>query len=118
MTNCPNCGKKKEVSGKDMLLALFVEFGGRTNHSFDYCECEKGITPPQFITGNWLTHDRAIRKGGIWVDIWHTHNLPKMRDCRDLNYKYAVVGERVICEALGDYYNITDEVESDIEIST
>ena len=109
--NCSNCGKKQGISSRDITLALLVEFGAKTNHSFNYCECKEGIKPPKFVTGNWLTFDRAVKKGGIWVDIWRTHNLPEMRDGRDLNYKYAVVNNRVICEAMGDYYDITNEVE-------
>jgi len=108
--NCPRCGKQKEITQQDILLALLEEFGAKTNHKFNYCHCPSGSDLPKFVSGNWLTQSRAERKGDIWVSIWKSHNLPKMKDCRDLNYKYAVVDERIICKACGDYYDITSEV--------
>jgi len=112
--NCPRCGKKRTVTKQDLLIGLLVECGARTSHKFDYCCCSKDVPVPKFISGNWLTQSRAEQKGNLWGDIWHTHNLPEMRDCRDLNYKYAVVNNRIICEATGDYYDITDEVVSQV----
>lgn len=90
--NCPNCGKKQEVSTQ-------------------FCSCPVGLPKPHFISGNWLTKSRAEKMGDIWFRIWHTHNLPEMRACRDLKYRYAVVGNRVVCEAMGDYYDITESIE-------
>lgn len=110
--NCPNCGKKNEVSTKDIIIALMVECGARINHNFDYCHCPQNTKPPKFISGNWLTQPRAELKGDMWVHIWRKHNEPSMKDCRDLKYKYAIgsMGD-IIVEVLGDYYNINNEFE-------
>ena len=109
---CPNCGKKNNVVASDLITALLVDCGARTNRDFDYCRCSYGTKPPKFISGNWLTESRAVAKGNRWLEIWHKHNEPTMKDCRDLNYKYAIgtLGD-IVVEACGDYCNINNEFE-------
>lgn len=104
--NCPNCGKPKNLTTRDLLFDMVGAIAGTKNPQ--YCQCVDA-SPPKFISGNWLTERRAKAKGVRWVDIWRTHNLPQMRDCRDLNYKYAIIGGRIICEACSDYYDVTEE---------
>ncbi len=108
--NCSNCGKKNTISQQDLLIALLVDCGCRTNHDFDYCKCPPNTRPPNFISGNWLTEQRARAKGKRWVEIWAKHNEPTMKDCRDLKYKYAIgsMGD-IIVQFNGDYYNINNE---------
>lgn len=110
--NCPNCGKKNDVTRRDILIALLVECGAHSSEKFDMCKCPNDIKPPKFITGNWLTQSRATRKGNKWVDIWNKHNEPAMRDCRTFNYKYAIgsFGD-VVVDFNGEYYNINNEFE-------
>lgn len=110
--NCPNCGKKNGISSRDIVIALMVECGAKTNHSFDFCDCPPNTPKPKFISGNWLTEKRASQKGERWLEIWAKHNEPQMRDCRDLNYKYAIGNKGdIIVEAMGDYFNINNEFE-------
>ena len=108
--NCPRCGKKNEVSTRDIIFALMQECGARVSPKPQFCSCLPNLPKPHFISGNWLTENRAGKKGDTWLQIWLTHNLPQMLDCRDLNYKYAVVNGRVICEATGDYYDVTEDI--------
>jgi hypothetical protein len=112
--NCPNCGKKQDVSMRDVWLALMQECGARVSPKPQYCSCPPNLSKPRFISGNWLTEDRATQRGDVWVKIWRVHNLPEMRDCRDLNYRYAIVGDKIICEATGDYYDITEDIEGEL----
>jgi len=110
--NCPRCGKKQGVTARDLIFALMQECGARVSPKPQFCSCPVGLSKPHFISGNWLTKSRAGEMGDIWFRIWHTHNLPQMRDCKELNYRYAVVGDRVICEATGDYYDVTESIEA------
>jgi len=111
--NCPNCGRKNTVTHQDLIVALLVECGVKTSQSFDMCQCPQNIKPPKFISGNWLTEQRALQKGDRWIEIWKKHNEPAMRDCRDLNYKYAIgsLGD-IVVEVNGDYYNINNEFDN------
>ncbi len=110
--NCPNCGKKNNVTQQDILVALLIECGARTSQKFDMCKCPTNTKPPKFISGNWLTENRAKAKGDAWIDIWQKHNEPAMKDCRDLNYRYAIgtLGD-IIVEFNHEYYNINNEFE-------
>jgi hypothetical protein len=113
--NCPNCGKKSEVTTRDFIFALMQECGARISPKPQFCSCLSNLPKPHFISGNWLTEDRATKKGDIWFRIWQMHNLPEMRDCRTLGYRYAVVGDRVICEATGDYYDVTGSILEEVQ---
>jgi len=85
--NCPRCGRERLV-----------------------CACPPNAPTLTFWKGNDLSEDEARAKGDLAHRTWLVHHLPNMRDCRRFNYGYAVVNDRVICEACGDFFDITDEV--------
>jgi len=112
--NCPRCGKKdinKVNLANEMLLALLVDAGCRTNHKFEYCDCKPGLAKPRFWKANNITRKRAAEKGEFALKVWDMHHEPNRRDCVDLNYGYHITpNQRVICNAGNDYFDITEEV--------
>jgi len=108
--NCPNCGKKADITTRDIIFALVEECGAGINPKSKFCSCPPNLPKPDFVSGNSLTETQAEKMGDIWFSIWKSHNLPEMRDCRDLDYSYAVVNGRIICKATGDYYDVTEDI--------
>ena len=111
--NCANCGKKRIEehcsTSRGMLLTALAAVCGKAE---DWCKCPPNTKPPKFISGNWLTREKAERKGDKWFQIWAKHNEPAMLDCRRFKYKYAIGSQGdVIVFAFGDYYNINNEFE-------
>ncbi len=108
--NCPRCGKKviSQLSQREIILDLikFIAQGVEPN----YCNCSPDAPIPEFWRANEITEEQAKEKGHLAWLAWRTHHLPQMKDCRDLDYSYAIVDGRVICKAEGSYYDITDEV--------
>ncbi len=108
---CPNCGLEKEVSMRDMIFALLVEAGAKSNMDFRRCDCRPNLSPPEYWKANDLSEEEVENMGELAHKVWKIHNLPEMRDCRTLNYGYHITSDdRIICEADGDFVDITDEV--------
>lgn len=109
---CANCGREKEISAQDLIFAAMVEFGGvGTNIDFRRCNCAKNIACPKYWKANELTEDDARDKGELEYKIWKFHHSPRMRDCVTLDYGYHInKNGRIICDAQGDFVDITDEI--------
>ena len=108
---CSNCGLEKEVTTQDLILAMMVEFGGaRTNADFRRCRCSPNVKPPHYWKANEITEEEAEEMGEIEYKVWRLHHSPPMRDCVTLDYGYRVKNGKVIVEAQGEYYDITEEV--------
>ena len=112
--NCPNCGKQVDIGMEDVCLALLVEAGCSVSHRFEYCHCkpeEREKAETQYWFPNKMRGVDIWRLGKMAFRTFVTHRSPTMRDCVDLNYSYYVNDEgRVICYAVGDYYDITEDV--------
>lgn len=113
--NCPRCGLMKfgeTVNTPRKLIIECLDALTRNKPKF-YCTCEADQSPPKFWSGNKLTEEKARQMGPLTLKTWQTHRLPEMRDCRDLDYEYFVDEEnqKVICKAIEDYFDITEEVE-------
>jgi len=103
---------------REVLLALLQACGASTSHRFEYCECPEGTPAAEYFYPNEMSEEEASLRGELVLRVWTTHHLPKMRDCRDLNYSYHITSSgRVICKAQGDYFDITDEIMTDENIS-
>jgi hypothetical protein len=55
-----------------------------------------------------MTFKQAIKEKEIVCKVWLMHNLPEMRDCRQLNYGYKFIDNKIICSE-GDT-DITNDV--------
>ena len=112
--NCPNCGHKIVTDNNfkiEFLLAMLHDLGARTNND-GYCSCsEAERLKAVFWKGNEMTEEKAREIGDLAYKTWKTHNEPDRADCRRFNYGYFVKNGRVICEALGDYCDITDSIQ-------
>jgi len=99
---------------EDVCLALLVEAGCSVSHRFEYCHCkpeEREKAETQYWFPNKMRGVDIWRLGKMAFRTFVTHRSPTMRDCVDLNYSYYVNDEgRVICYAVGDYYDITEDV--------
>ena len=108
-TNCPNCGKKRGIQNQRELIIDFL--GAITGKLTSYCRCPPDIRKPEFWKANDLTEKQALEKSELAWSVWRMHHRPDMKDCVDLNYGYHITNDqRVICEATGDYYDITNDV--------
>jgi hypothetical protein len=109
---CPCCGLEKEVTARDLLLALMVDCGAKTNADFRRCVCKDGVPLPTYWKANDITEHEAEEMGELEHLTWRIHNAPDMGDCRYFNYGYHITNEnRIICNTSeGEYYDITDDV--------
>ena len=107
--NCPNCGKKKRIeSQRELIIDFLAAITGRPE---EYCKCASDSPKPEFWKANDLTEEQALRRGELAWRVWRMHHRPDMKDCVDLNYGYHITkDQRVICEATGDYYDITNDM--------
>lgn len=112
MERCPNCGREMLETINSQRELIITLLRGASGRNIDFCGC----SPNQrgnciFWKANDITEDEAEDMGDIEHKVWLVHNKPEMGDCRSLDYGYYVNPEgRIICEACGDFYDITEDV--------